>query len=313
MIAKSAYMFHVRAMEKVIHIIAGPTASGKSALAIERAQKLGGAIVNCDSRQIYDALPILSAQPSDEDKAAAPHHLYGTLHPNDTCSAGSWREMTMPLIEKLLAEGIAPIITGGNGLYIKTLIEGISPIPDVPPEIRAAAVARQQELGNPAFHAELMRRDPATAAKYHPMHTARLVHAWEVLEATGTPLAEWQAVPKVTPPEDWMFDITLVMPDRETLYARCDKRFHQMIAMGAAEELHAFYERVEAGEINRESVVIKTVGANALRALSEGRISKEDAITLAQTETRQYAKRQTTWFKNQMKPQKNIANIKVQA
>ena len=296
-------------MSKTIHIIAGPTASGKSALAIERAKRLNGAIINCDSRQIYDALPILSAQPTDEEKEQVPHHLYGTLHPNDTCSAGSWREMATPLIEKLLNEGVTPIITGGNGLYIKTLIEGISPIPDVPPEIRAAAVARQQELGNPAFHEELARRDPATAAKYHPMHTARLVHAWEVLEATGTPLVEWQAIPKVAPPEDWMFDITLVMPERETLYSRCDKRFHQMMAMGAMEELEDFDRRVEAGEINAESVVIKTIGANALRGYREGRISKEDAITLAQTETRQYAKRQTTWFKNQVKPHINIAKI----
>lgn len=300
-------------MSKTIHIIAGPTASGKSALAIERALNLNGAIINCDSRQIYDALPILSAQPSGEDKEQAPHHLYGTLHPNDTCSAGSWREMATPLIEKLLAEGTLPIITGGNGLYIKTLMEGISPIPEVPPEIRAAAVARQLELGNPAFHEELAKRDPATAAKYHPMHTARLVHAWEVLEATGTPLAEWQAIPKVAPPDDWMFDITLVMPERETLYARCDKRFHQMMKMGAMEELEDFDKRVEAGEIDRESVIIKTVGANALRSYREGRISKDDAITLAQTETRQYAKRQTTWFKNQINPHKNIANIEVRA
>lgn len=296
-------------MSKTIHIIAGPTASGKSALAIEHAQKLGGAIINCDSRQIYDALPILSAQPSEEDKNTVPHHLYGTLHPNDLCSAGSWRDMAVPVIEKLLDDGVVPIITGGNGLYIKTLMEGISPIPEVPAEIRAAAVARQQELGNPAFHEELARRDPQTAAKYHPMHTARLVHAWEVLEATGTPLAEWQAIPKAAPPDDWTFDITLVMPDRETLYARCNKRFHQMMAMGAMEELEAFDSHVENGEISRDSVVIKTVGANALRALRSGRISREDAIILAQTETRQYAKRQTTWFKNQIKPQKNIANI----
>lgn len=296
-------------MSKTIHIITGPTASGKSALAIEYAQKLGGAIINCDSRQIYAALPILSAQPSDEDKNTVPHHLYGTLHPNDTCSAGSWRETATPLIEKLLAGGTAPIITGGNGLYIKTLMEGISPIPEVPAEIRAAAVARQKELGNPAFHEELARRDPETAAKYHPMHTARIVHAWEVLEATGKPLSQWQAIPKVAPPDDWTFDITLVMPDRETLYARCNKRFHQMMDMGAMEELEDFDKRVEAGEIDRESVMIKTVGANALRSYREGRLSKEDAITLAQTETRQYAKRQTTWFNNQIKPQKNIANI----
>jgi len=298
-------------MKKTIHIIAGPTASGKSALAIERAKELNGAIINCDSRQIYDALPILSAQPSDDDKTEVLHHLYGAIHPNETVSAGSWRDMATPIIEQCMADGVVPIITGGNGLYIKTLMEGISPIPDVPPDIRLRAIQRQKELGNPAFHEELARRDPATAAQYHPMHTARLIHAWEILEATGKPLAEWQALPKSAPPDDWMFDITVVMPERETLYAQCDKRFVQMLDAGAMEELDAFDKKVETGEISRESVMIKTVGANALRALREGRISKEDAINLAQTETRQYAKRQTTWFKNQIKPRENIANIDV--
>lgn len=298
-------------MTRTIHIIAGPTASGKSALAIERAMETNGAIINVDSRQIYDALPILSAQPSEDDKKAAPHHLYGVAHPNDTVSAGSWREMAVPLIEKLLDEGAAPIVTGGNGLYIKTLTEGISPIPEVPPDIRLRAVERQKELGNPAFHAELEKRDPETAALYHPMHTARLIHAWEIFEATGRPLAQWQAMPKAAPPADWIFDITLVMPEREKLYARCDARFVQMLEAGAMEELEAFDKKVEAGEISRESVTIKTVGASALRALREGRISKDAAIALAQTETRQYAKRQTTWFKNQVKPQKNIVKITV--
>lgn len=288
-------------MAKTVHIIAGPTASGKSALAIKRAHELDGEIVNCDSRQIYNELPILSAQPSEADKAQAPHHLYGILHPNDTCSAGSWREMAMPIIEDILERGATPIITGGNGLYIKTLIEGLSPIPDVPDDIRAAAVARQAELGNPAFHAELEKRDPETAAKYHPMHTARLIHAWEILEATGKPLAYWQSLPKSAPPDDWVFNITIVMPDRENLYARCDARFEQMLEQGAMEELESFDRKVETGEISPDSVLIKTVGATALRAWRDGRITRDDAVKLAQTETRQYAKRQTTWFKNQMK------------
>ena len=296
-------------MSKTIHIIAGPTAGGKSALAIARAKELGGEIINCDSRQIYTELPILSAQPSAEDKQIVPHHLYGTLHPDDTCSAGSWREMATPLIEDLLDKGITPIITGGNGLYIKILIEGISPIPDVPAEIRLAAVEKQKQLGNPAFHTELQKRDPDTAALYHPMHTARLIHAWEILETTGKPLAYWQSIPKIAPPEDWMFEITLVMPEREILFDRCNKRFEQMLEQGAAEELEAFDAKVERDEISKESVLIKTVGANGLRAWREGRISKEDAIILAQTETRQYAKRQTTWFNNQIKPAKNIAAI----
>ncbi len=298
-------------MTKAIHIIAGPTASGKSALAIERAKALNGAVINCDSRQIYNDLPILTAQPSEEDKRVVPHYLYGTLHPNEVCSAGSWRAMVVPLIEKLLNENTVPIITGGNGLYIKTLMEGISPIPDVPDEIRKAANAKQKELGNPAFYEELNKRDPETAAQYHPNHTARIVHAWEILEATGKPLAHWQKQPKSAPPSDWQFDITLVMPEREKLYARCNARFEQMLEMGAVEELKAFDAKLEKGEIKNDAILVKTVGTDALRRWQKGEISREEAITLATTETRQYAKRQTTWFNNQIAPQKNIAKIEI--
>ncbi|PZQ44812.1 MAG: tRNA (adenosine(37)-N6)-dimethylallyltransferase MiaA [Micavibrio aeruginosavorus] len=299
--------------KKNIHIIAGPTASGKSALAVRRALERGGAIVNCDSRQIYSELPILCAQPTKDEQKLVPHHLYGTMHPDDNCSAGTWREMAIPVIEELLEKKIIPIVTGGNGLYIKTLIEGISPIPDVPDDIRKMAVDYQARIGNPAFHAELAKRDPETASQYHPMHTARLIHAWEIFEATGKPLAYWQKQPKAAPPEDWQFDITLVMPERETLYKRCNDRFERMLEDGAAEELEEFDKKVERGEISKDSVLIKTVGANGLRAWRDGRISREDAVNLAQTETRQYAKRQTTWFNNQVKPQKNIAKIETVA
>lgn len=296
---------------KTIHIVAGPTAGGKSAHAVDMAQSLGGIIVNCDSRQIYEGLPILTAQPPQEDLDIARHELYGVLHPNDPCSAGSWVKIVTPLIEKIFDIGSVPIITGGNGLYLKALIEGLSPIPEVPDDIREAAVKKQEELGNPAFHAELARRDPETAALYHPMHTARLVHAWEILEATGKPLAQWQKIPKIAPPSDWQFDVTLIMPERETLYTRINNRFLAMIRGGAVEELEAFDKRLESGEIKPDAILTKTLGAGPLRGWREGRISKEDAINLGQTESRQYAKRQVTWFNNQMKPRDNIRHIKV--
>lgn len=294
-----------------IHIIAGPTASGKSALAIERALATNGVIINCDSRQIYEDLPILTARPGEADMNAAPHALYGILHANDVISAGSWREMAIPVIERAQQTGRTPIITGGNGLYIKTLMEGMSPIPDVPADIRTAAVQAQKDMGNPAFHEALKLRDPETAALYHPMHTARLVHAWEVLEATGKPLAYWQSLPKSAPPEDWRFHITLVMPERSILYQRCNARFKQMVDMGAADELKAFDARVAAREIKADSIMIKTIGAPGLRAWMSGHMSEEDAITLAATETRQYAKRQITWFKNQIAPAPQIEKIEV--
>jgi tRNA dimethylallyltransferase len=286
---------------KTIHIIAGPTASGKSALALERAMQNNGVIINVDSRQIYKDLPILTAHPAPEEMQSAPHRLYGVLDANTHTSAGNWREMAVPVIEETLAAGKTPIVTGGSGMYLKTLMEGISPIPDVPDEIRTAAVAKQKELGNPQFYEELKKRDPETAALYHPMHTARLVHAWEILEATGKPLAYWQSLPKEKPPEDWHFDVTLVMPEREELYKRCDARFLKMLEAGAAEELEEFDARVERGEIRPDSILIRTLGAEPLRQWRKGMLSKEEAIVRAQTETRQYAKRQVTWFKHQIK------------
>lgn len=296
-------------MGKTIHIIAGPTAGGKSALAIKRAKETGGAVINCDSRQIYNALPILTAQPSTQDMADVPHHLYGVLHPDESCSAGRWLAMAVPVIEEMLSRNITPIVTGGTGLYFKALMEGLSPIPSVPIEIRNAAIQKQKELGNPAFYEALKQRDPETAALYHPMHTARLIHAWEVFEATGKPLAHWQSLPKEGVPENWAFDITLVMPERETLYARCNARFVQMMDMGAVEELEAFDEKVARGDISKHSIMMKTIGAEALRAWKKGEISKDEAIALAQTETRQYAKRQITWFKNQIVPAHNILAV----
>lgn len=293
-----------------IHIIAGPTASGKSALAMERARELNGVIINCDSRQIYDDLPILTAQPTEEDKKTVPHELYGALHPNEPCSAGAWVKMAMPLIERLLGKGKTPIITGGNGLYIKALIEGLSPIPDVPEDVRRAAIETQKEMGNPAFHDALKQRDPETAALYHPMHTARLIHAWEILEATGKPLVHWQALPKTAPPDHWRFDITLVMPPRDVLYHRCNTRFLSMLKHGAMEELEAFDRKIENGDIKPDSILVKTLGAEPLRAYRAGTISHDEAIILAQTETRQYAKRQVTWFNNQIKPRDTIVSIK---
>jgi len=297
----------------IIHIIAGPTASGKSDLAIDMAQKVGGIVINCDSRQIYNDLPILTAQPGEEDQGIVPHELYGILHPNEHISAGSWVKIVLPLIAKVIELGKVPIITGGNGLYIKALTEGLSPIPEVPDDIRARAVETQKAMGNPAFHEELSRRDPETAALYHPMHTARLIHAWEILEATGKPLAQWQKLPKIAPPENWQFDITLVMPERDVLYTRINHRFLSMLNNGAMEELNAFDQKIKDGHVKPNAILVKTLGAQPLRGWRDGPLTRDEAVTLAQTETRQYAKRQVTWFSNQVALQKNIADIKILA
>lgn len=291
-------------MAHTIHIIAGPTASGKSARAIALAHALGGpdkcVIVNCDSLQIYDGLHTLTAQPSSEDHAEIPHALYSHLHPNEVCSAGNWRELVVPLLHTLLAAGKTPIICGGTGLYIRALVDGLSPIPDIPDSVRNDVIRMQADLGNPAFYEELKRRDPIMAERFHPYHKARLMRAMEVLLATGKSLAEWQKLPLEGPPDDWEFQIETIIPERETLYDHCNTRFEKMLESGALEEVKDFTSRIETGEVRDGVPLTKALGFKPLRAYLKGEISRDDAITLSQNETRRYAKRQVTWFKNQL-------------
>ncbi|MFP4098625.1 MAG: tRNA (adenosine(37)-N6)-dimethylallyltransferase MiaA [Alphaproteobacteria bacterium] len=286
--------------KQTILIIGGPTASGKSSRALELAHKHDGIIINCDSMQIYDGLHMLTAQPPQEDLRQAPHHLYSALHPNETCSAGNWREMAEPLIEETLKQNKTPIIVGGSGLYIKALTDGLSPIPDIPQHIRNAAMAKQRELGNPAFHKELAKRDAVMAARFHPFHTARLIRAWEVLEATGKSLAEWQKVKPLSPPDNWGFKIEIIIPKRPILHQRCNDRFIWMIGNGALEEIETFSKRVENREIHHNVPLLKALGYRELLAFINGESSKKEAIEKSQARTRQYAKQQITWFKNQI-------------
>ncbi len=285
-----------------IHIIAGPTASGKSAKALEIAAKENGIILNADSVQVYDGLPLLSAQPSEDDLAAAPHDLYGTYHPNDDCSAGNWREDVIEKINDALENGQTPIICGGSGLYIKALMEGFSPIPDIPDDIRQRVIKLQEELGNPGFYEELQKRDPVMAERLHPFHTARLVRAYEVLETTGKSLADFQDLPKEKPPAHWEFHVTLMMPERDDLYARCNERFLKMLEMGALDEVKDFTAQIESGNVKDNSLLCRALGYTRLRDYQAGILSKDDAIALSQQDTRQYAKRQITWFRNQLEP-----------
>jgi len=283
-----------------IFIIAGPTASGKSARAMEVARETNGVIINCDSQQIYDGLPILSAQPSAEDKAEIPHRLYAELHPNDVCSAGNWREIVEPIIQETIKNGQTPVICGGTGLYIKALIDGLSPMPDIPDEVRNAVVAKHEELGAEEFYAELKSRDPIMATRFHVNHKARIIRAMEVLEATGQSLAEWQDLPRIPPPAEWNFKIEKILPDRKTLYERCNERFDWMLENGALEEVEAFNALLQSGKVNDGVPLTKALGFKELRLYLNGEISKEEATETAKTATRRYAKRQVTWFRNQL-------------
>lgn len=288
------------APENTVIIIAGPTASGKSARAIEIAQKQDGVIINADSMQIYDALPLLTAQPDADDANRAPHALYAALHPKENCSAQSWRAMALKEIEAARKSGKTPVVTGGTGFYIKALTQGLSPIPDVPAEIRTRMAARQMELGNPAFHAELEKLDPEMAARLNPNDRQRLIRAREVLEATGKSLSWWQSLPPVTDEAGYHFEIELIMPERADLYNRCDARFEAMMARGALDEAAAFCKRLDDGTVPQDAAITHALGFRPLRRYLRGEIERDEAVTLAKAETRQYAKRQVTWFRHQI-------------
>lgn len=289
-----------------ITVIAGPTAGGKSARAMELATARNGVIINADSLQVYDALPILTAQPPDRDKATVLHKLYGILGPRDGCSAAQWRLWAMREIDACHAAGQLPVLCGGTGFYLKALMHGLSPLPDVPPAVRAQVMARQKELGNPAFHAELAKRDPVMAAKLNPNDTQRLVRAREVFEATGKSLAEWQALPPEGPPAHYKFTLTLISPERDVLYARCNARFDAMLKSGAIEEVEALDRRILAGEVPADAPVTHALGFRPLQAARRGKIPLAEAVERAKAETRQYAKRQVTWFRHQLKPAESV-------
>lgn len=284
-----------------VHIIIGPTASGKSAHALKKAATCNGVIINADSLQIYDALPLLTAQPSAADKAQMPHRLYGTMAAQDICTAALWRDLAIQEIRLAQAQGQTPLVVGGTGFYIKALTEGFSPIPDVPAQIRADSNALQEKLGNPAFHAALAEIDPVMAARLHPNDTQRLVRAWEVITATGQSLSEWQALPPAGPPADLSFTIEVIMPERDVLYERCNARFDQMMDQGALDEVKAFDDLIKAGTVPADSAVTHALGFQALQSYLAGALSLEDAIIQAKADTRHYAKRQTTWCRNQIK------------
>lgn len=284
-------------------VIGGPTASGKSALALALAEKLalegvGGAIINADSMQIYRGLPILTAQPGAADLARAPHLLYGALDIAETCSAGRWLEMAQGAIAAARAQGRVPIVVGGTGLYLRALTGGLAPIPPIPEAVREATRARLAEIGPAAFHAELAARDPEMAARLRPSDSQRLSRAAEVLAATGRSLADWQR-DATAPPVAGRIRTVLLAPPREALYAACDARFAAMVKAGALEEAAGAAARIEAEGLPASLPALKTLGLRELIAFSKGSLNLAEARAAAQQATRNYAKRQTTWFRGQ--------------
>ena len=292
-----------------VHIICGPTASGKSARALNLARTKNGVIINCDSLQIYEDLPILTARPTPVDMAEIPHRLYGFFKPDMQCTAGAWRQMVMLEIRSAFEKNQTPILCGGTGFYIKALLEGLSPIPEIPDEVRLVTQDLMDRLGPENFHAALKEKDPVMAERLHPNDRQRTMRAFEVLAHTGESLAEWQKLPKIEPDEDLLFAIEIVLPDREKLYENCNTRFVKMVEMGAAEEVRDFDDKIMAGKIPEDSPVTRALGFRPLQHHVQGEIDIETAIILAQNETRHYAKRQVTWFQNQIGERPNIASI----
>jgi tRNA dimethylallyltransferase len=280
-------------------VVGGPTASGKSALAIDLAERLDGVVVNADSMQVYRDLRILTARPSAEDEARVPHRLFGTLDAADICSAARWRDMAEAAIAEIHATGKRAIVVGGTGLYLRALMQGLADIPAIPDAVRAAARARHAGIGGAAFHAELAERDPAMAARLAPGDSQRLIRAREVLDATGRSLADWQAGAAAAPVAH-RFDVVLLLPPRDALYAACDARLEAMIDAGALDEVAVLAARADAGAVPDDAPLLKALGMPELRAYLAGDLGRAAALAAAQQATRRFAKRQMTWFRHQL-------------
>ena len=277
-----------------IFLIGGPTAGGKSGLALRLAETTGAEIVNTDALQLYRDLRILSARPAPEDEARAPHHLFGTVDGAEGWTVGRWLAAATACLDAIAARGRPAVVVGGTGLYFKALTEGLADIPQVPRSVRLETQARYDSLGEAAFRQELGERDPAAAARIAAGDRQRLVRAFEVHLSTGRALSDWQASTSPRLRAD-AWRAVILAPPRADLYARCDARFATMVAAGALEEVRALTAR----DLDPELPVLKAVGVRELTRHLAGEFALADAIALAQRETRRYAKRQMTWFRRQ--------------
>ncbi|GAA3849389.1 tRNA (adenosine(37)-N6)-dimethylallyltransferase MiaA [[Pseudomonas] carboxydohydrogena] len=277
-------------------LIAGPTASGKSALALDLAEAANGTVINTDSMQVYRDLRVLTARPTLEEEARVPHRLYGHVDASVNYSAGAWVKDAAAVLAEIQANGRLPIFIGGTGLYFKALTRGLSNVPPVPEAIREAVRERLEQNGPEALHDELARRDPEAAARLRPRDRVRIARALEVVEATGRPLVDWHAhgLPPLLPPQG--VAALFLAPDRKDVYARIDRRFESMMDRGALEEARALGNR----NLDPLLPAMKAHGVPAVIRHLAGELSREEAIAIGQIDTRHYAKRQFTWFRHQL-------------
>jgi tRNA dimethylallyltransferase len=285
-----------RKMSTKAVLIAGPTASGKSALALELARTHGGIVINTDSMQVYRDLRIITARPTPEEEAQVPHRLYGHVDAAVNCSAGMWVADAERALADARAEGGLPIFVGGSGLYFKALTRGLSAVPPIPPEVREAVRAQLDRDGPEVLHEELRTRDPISAERLKPRDRSRIARALEVVEATGRSLTDWhrEGLPPLLPPEQ--VTPIFLAPERDQLYSRIDARFGTMLASGALDEVR----RLAARHLDPLLPAMKAHGVPALIRHLAGELSLEEAAAIGQLDTRRYAKRQFTWFRHQL-------------
>ena len=277
-------------------LIAGPTASGKSALALVWARKIGGVVINADSMQVYRDLRVLTARPSPGEEAEVPHRLYGHVDAAVNFSAGAWVADAAHVLAEARAQNRPAIFVGGSGLYFKALTRGLSAVPPIPSEVRDAVRARLERDGVEALHAELIQRDPSSAERLKPRDRTRIARALEVVEATGRSLTDWHrdGLPPLLPPGS--FSALFLEPDRDALYARIDARFDAMLKAGAMEEVAALAAR----KLDPLLPAMKAHGVPALIRHLRGEITLDEAAEIGRADTRHYAKRQFTWFRHQL-------------
>lgn len=291
--------------DQPVIVVAGPTASGKSHLAVALAREFIGTVINADSMQIYRDLRVLTARPSDAELALAPHRLYGEIDAAESCSAGRWRDLALIEIARARHEQRVPILAGGTGLYLSALLDGIAEIPAVPATVVAEVRALHARLGGEEFRRALGALDPVTAAKLPATDTQRLVRAFAVAHATGVALSEWQQ--RQAPHRGPAAAAVILLPPRDTLYAVIDRRLEDMFAAGAIEEVRALLGR----QLSPLLPAMKAVGVCEIGRYLAGECTREAALAAAQQATRRYGKRQYTWFRNRLQASKKLRKMVV--